>query len=49
MEIKVLVIMMSQLFYIFGANYLKSNQMCKSGFMQKKTLWGMNKQFVLLF
>ena len=23
--------------------------MCKSGFMQKKTLWGMNKQFVLLF
>ena len=41
--------MMSQLFYIFGANYLKSNQMCKSGFMQKKTLWGMNKQFVLLF
>ena len=41
--------MMNHLFYIFGANYLKSNQMCNSGVLQEKTVGRRSSQFVLLF
>lgn len=40
--------MLSHLFYIFGAKYIKSNHMCKSGFIQETTLKGRTNQFVLL-